>query len=167
MELPKDIKDEIWEYCRVNDITDLNNFITKMVKNGFTSEKFGSTPWKKPVEIKEVEKIVEKEVIKEVEKIVEVIKEVEVEKEVFVTDDEANKALKKGLEETTQTLREMTLDFGAERKVSSETIKGLNDEIDVLNREKSDLHRKIKQLENELETVKNKSKRDIYGDTYE
>ena len=55
MELPKNIKDEIWDYCRLNDITDLNGFITKMVTNGFTSEKFGSTPWEKPAEVKEVE----------------------------------------------------------------------------------------------------------------
>ena len=57
--LPKNIKDEIWDYCRLNDITDLNGFITKMVTNGFTAEKFGSTPWKQEIEIKEVEKIVE------------------------------------------------------------------------------------------------------------
>ena len=54
MELPKDIKDEIWDYCRVNDISSVDDFITKMVKQGFTSEKFGSTPWDKPTEIKEV-----------------------------------------------------------------------------------------------------------------
>ena len=75
MELPKEIKNEIWEYCRTNNITNVDEFITNMVSRGFTSEKFGAVPWEKPPEIKEVEKIVEKEVIKEVP--VEVIKEVE------------------------------------------------------------------------------------------
>ena len=109
MELPKDIKDEIWDYCRVNNISSVDDFITKMVKQGFTSEKFGSTPWDKPTEVKEVEVI--KEVEKIVEKKIEVIKEVEVikeiEKEVFVTDDEANKVLKKQLAETTKTIQDM------------------------------------------------------------
>jgi hypothetical protein len=91
MEIPKDLKDEVWEYCRLNDITDLNAFIIRMLRQGYSTEKYGPTPFKiggnsekevivekrveVPVEvIKEVEKIVEVpiEVIKEVEKIVEV-----------------------------------------------------------------------------------------------
>jgi hypothetical protein len=97
MELPKDLKDEIWEYCRLNDITDLNAFMVRMLKQGYNIEKYGATPFKmgqKEPEIieKEIirEVIVEKEVIKEVivekEKIVEVIKEVPVEviKEIIV-----------------------------------------------------------------------------------
>jgi len=169
MELPKDLKDEIWEYCRLNDITNVDEFIVKMIKSGFTSDKYGSTPWEKPAEIKEVEKIVE--VIKEVEKevIKEVIKEVEVvvEKEVFVTDDEANKELQRKLTGTTQLIEEMTLDFNAERKVSAQMIDELHASNITLNLEKSDLKTKIQQLENELETEKNKPKQeedDIYGE---
>jgi hypothetical protein len=80
MELPKDLKDEIWEYCRLNDITDLNAFMVRMLRQGYTTEKYGPTPFK----IGQSEpQIVEKEVIKEVEKIVEVPVEVVVEKEVI------------------------------------------------------------------------------------
>ena len=102
MEIPKKIKDEIWEYCRLNNITDVEGFTQKMLKQGFTVEKFGAVPNERVIE-KEVEKIVEVpvekivekivevvkevEVIKEVDKIVEVIKEIEVIKEVQVTDD--------------------------------------------------------------------------------
>lgn len=85
MELPKDLKDEILEYCRLNDITDLNAFMVRMLRQGYTTEKYGPTPFKmggnseKQIE-KEliVEKIVEVpvEVIKEVEKIIEVPVEV-------------------------------------------------------------------------------------------
>ena len=84
MKLPKDIKDEIWQYCKANNITNVDEFITNMVSRGFTAEKFGAVPWEKPAKVKEVEKIVEKEVIKEVP--VEVIKEVEkiVEKKIEV-----------------------------------------------------------------------------------
>ena len=82
MDLPKNLKDEIWDYCRVNNISNIDEFTLKLVKQGFTVEKFGATPTTKVVE-KEVEKIVEVPV----EKIVEKIVEVPVEKEVYVSDD--------------------------------------------------------------------------------
>ena len=91
MEIPKNIMNQIWEYCRLNNITDIEDFTIKMVKQGFSVEKYGSTPIGS-VSVKEVEKIVE--VVKEipVEKIVEVIKEVPiekiVEKEIYITDDQ-------------------------------------------------------------------------------
>ena len=95
MDLPKDLKDKIWDYCRLNDITDLNGFIVKTLKKGFDFEvygllektlnegekdlKTGSIEEKQVIKEVIVEKRVEipVEVIKEVEKIVEVIKEVE------------------------------------------------------------------------------------------
>lgn len=58
MILSKELKDEIWEYCRVNDITAVDDFTLKLIKQGFTIEKFGATPITKTVE-KIVEKIVE------------------------------------------------------------------------------------------------------------
>ncbi len=44
MDLPQNIKDEIWEYCRLNNITNIDDFILKMVKQGFTVEKYGAVP---------------------------------------------------------------------------------------------------------------------------
>jgi len=81
MELPKRLKDEIWEYCRLNDIPNIDDFITKMIQQGYTVEKFGSTPINSG-NVTEVEKIVEVpvEVIKEVIIEKEVIKEIPVEK---------------------------------------------------------------------------------------
>jgi len=78
MEVPKKLKDEIWEYCRLNDISNIDEFIINMIRQGYSVEKFGATPLG-TTEVKEVEKIVE--VIREVpvEKIIE--------KEVFITDD--------------------------------------------------------------------------------
>jgi hypothetical protein len=96
--------DEFLEYCRLNDIKDVEKLAKETFQRGFTILKYGETP----NGIKGSEKIVEKEVIKEVivekeilvEKIVEVIKEVPVEmkgetqiitkeviKEVTVTDN--------------------------------------------------------------------------------
>lgn len=76
MEIPKELNDEIWEYCRINNITDINGFIIKLVKQGFTIQKYGATPYAIDNGPKEVEviKVVKEEVIKEVP--VEVIKEV-------------------------------------------------------------------------------------------
>ena len=91
MELPKDLKDKIWNYCRLNDITDLNGFMVKTLKKGFDIEVYGllgETLNEGEKHLKtggEQEKWVEKEVIveKRVEIPVEVIKEVIVEKEII------------------------------------------------------------------------------------
>ena len=98
MELPKDLKDKVWNYCRLNDITDVNGFIIKTLKKGLDVEVYGllgktlnegekdlktGVIEEKRVEIEVIREIrveIPVEVIKEVEKIVEVIKEVPVEK---------------------------------------------------------------------------------------
>jgi hypothetical protein len=90
MEIPKKIKDEIWEYCRINDIPNIDEFILKMVNQGFTVEKYGAAPAAKE---RVVEKIVEKIVEVHVDKIIEKIVEVPVEKEVYITDNSQVKDL--------------------------------------------------------------------------
>lgn len=69
---------EVFDYCYLNGIVDVNSFLDKCLKQGFDIEKYGLLG----EEGKIVEKVVE--VVKEVpvEKIVEIIKEVEVIKEV-------------------------------------------------------------------------------------
>ena len=74
MEIPKDLSNDIWDFCRNNNITNIDDFTLKLLKQGFTSEKFGSTPM-----ITTKEKIVEK--------IVEV--------PVTMVDDEVSENLKK------------------------------------------------------------------------
>ena len=107
MKLPKEIKNEIWEYCKANNITNVDEFITSMVTRGFTAEKFGSVPWEKPAKVKEVEKIVEKEVIKEVP--VEVIKEVE-------------KVVEKRVEVPVEVIKEVPVDKIVEKEVIKEIV---------------------------------------------
>lgn len=82
MELPKELKTEIWNYCLANDITNIDEFIIGLTKSGFTIHKYGSVP---QLETKE----------KVVEKIIEVPKEIIVEKivEKIVTNDEGLKEL--------------------------------------------------------------------------
>ena len=90
----KDNKD-VYEYCRINGITDINKFIQECFKQGYDIKKYGllgktGGEDEKRVEIEVIrEKRVEVpvEVIKEIEKIVEVpieiIKEIPVEKVVI------------------------------------------------------------------------------------
>lgn len=153
MEIPKKLKDEIWEYCRLNDISNIEDFIIKMVRQGYTVEKFGATPLGTG-EVKEVEKVVE--VIKEVpvEKIVEVIKEIPVEKivekEVYITDD-------KEVEKLTKELESVKKNESVHLNGLREKVNELNEkdgEIDTLNRRISDLNSKILQLEGDLEKKK-------------
>ena len=96
MELPKDLKEEIWDYCRLNDITNIDEFTTKLVRQGFTVEKFGATPTTKIVE-KIVEKIIEVPVEKIVERTIEVpvnIVDTELEEKIknYIKDIEDSKA---------------------------------------------------------------------------
>lgn len=57
MEIPKTLKDEIWDYCRLNNITNIDEFTLSLLTKGFTVEKYGATP-EANVTIKTVEKLV-------------------------------------------------------------------------------------------------------------
>jgi vacuolar-type H+-ATPase subunit I/STV1 len=124
MELPKDIKDEIWQYCMANDITDINGFILTLVKSGFTIEKYGYDPNGNKPETKIVEKEVVKEVIKEV------VKEVPVEKIVKVSDDsEINKLLTE--------INELNIKHSAELSEYDEKVRSLEEKITELEKNKN------------------------------
>jgi hypothetical protein len=159
MELPKDLKDEIWEYCRLNDITDLNAFMVRMLKQGYNIEKYGATPFKmgqKEPEIieKEIirEVIVEKEVIKEVivekEKIVEVIKEVPVEviKEIIV--EKIGGITENRVEVPVEVIKEVIKEVIVEKIV----------EVPIKNdKQVKELEQQVENLKIELELEKNRN----------
>jgi len=140
MELPKDIQNEIWDYCRMNSITNVDQFIINMVKQGFNVEKYGTSPIMPQVIEKEIEKIVEKVIEVPVEKIVEKVVEVPVEKivEKVITDDSQVKELLVKLE---------TL----ERELKLEKEKTSGSEL-------GKLYQKIQRLEDLLEIEKNRNK---------
>lgn len=158
MEIPKNIKDQIWEYCRLNDVTDLNTFMLKCLQQGFNIEKYGLTPFpteqKKPEIIeKEVIKEILVEVIKEVEKIVEVEKiiEVPIEKivEVTITDNELIDKLQKEIKDLVEKKTQLELQLKKERQKLTE-LSNFGDETMV------NLKQKIENLEIELELEKNR-----------
>jgi hypothetical protein len=149
MEIPKKLKDEIWEYCRMNDIPNIDEFIIKMVQQGYTVEKFGATPIGTG-EVTEVEKIVEKIVEVPVEKIVEKTIEVPVEKivekEVYITDDEQ-------VNELSQKIV----------RVEKEN-KDLKEKVSLLESKPPKVIEKEVTVEKIVKVKEKKSNNDIYGD---
>jgi hypothetical protein len=152
--LPKNIKDDIWNYCRANNITNMDKFIVDMVIQGLNIEKYGTSPITPQVIEKEVIKEVIKEVVKEVhvpvEKIIEKIVEVPIEKivkvpvekivEKLITDDSQIKELLDKISELEKKLK------NSENKSSK-----------VSEKKEKDLLEKIKKLEDDLELEKNKT----------
>ena len=55
--LSKKIEDDILEYCKLNEITDINNFIEKILRNGLNIEKYGNKPEDSHPSCKEVSSI--------------------------------------------------------------------------------------------------------------
>jgi hypothetical protein len=187
VDVPQELKDEIWDFCRVNNITNLDSFTVNLIKQGFAIEKYGNSPIPAQIVEKEiikeievikevevpVEKIVEKIVEIPVEKIVEVIKEVSVEKivEKIITDDSQVKELAvkiESLEKEVETVREKTLKevSDKEKDLSNKIILLEKDlELEKLKTSNSGLTKLYDQINNlesmlELERNRNKAKKE-------
>lgn len=159
MKIPKKLKDEVWEYCRLNNITDIDAFIIKSTQQGFNIEKYGTTPFKiggKELEVieKEVIKVItattEVEIIREVPVEIEVIKVVEKIVEVTVTDNELINKLKAEIKELGGEITKLGEDLDGERN----TIKDMSNSDG--NTTKT-LKQQIKNLKIELEMEKNRN----------
>lgn len=145
MNIPKELSDDIWEFCRLNDITNIDEFKLKLLKQGYTMEKYGATP--QTIEkIVEVEKIIEKIIEVPIEKVVEVQVEKIVEKNVYISDDT----------KITELTSKLTSIEDDKRNLESQ-IDGYVSEIEKLKNDISELNKKI-------EAEKGKNKRDIYGE---
>jgi hypothetical protein len=152
MEIPKKFKDEIWDYCRINDIPNIDEFILKMITQGFTVERYGAAPTarEKIVEkIVEVEKIIEKIIEVPVEKIIEKV----IEKEVLITDNSEIIGLTQKINDLESTI------IDNNQKHTSETEKLHSD----YKKQLTEKDENISKLTNELDIEKRK-KRDIYGE---
>ena len=60
MEIPKELLEDIKQYCKANNIVDVDKYIVKIIRQGHLIEKFGSTPFNKEPEVIIKEVIVEK-----------------------------------------------------------------------------------------------------------
>jgi hypothetical protein len=156
MTIPKNIKDDINQYCKLNNIENVESFIIKVLKSGFDIEKYGllndTTP--KIIE-KEIEKIVYRDIIKEVPVVeyveVEIIKEIPIEiiKEIIV---EKEIPVENGVIKEVIVEKEVIIENKEKQKALESTIQKLRNELNEKNK-------KIVELENvltEIKTVYNK-----------
>ena len=161
MEIPKKLKDEFWEYCRLNNITDIDSFMLKSLQQGFNIEKYGTTPFKiggEPEVIeKEVIKVItattEVEVVREVPVEIEVIKEVEKIVEVTVTDNELIDKLQEDLAKANSNLDNILGEKNEEIETLNQKISDLNTEI-IQQQEEFSNNNLVKQLKQQLENLK-------------
>jgi len=159
MKVPKKIKDEVLEYCKLNNISDIETFMLKALQQGFNIEKYGITPFKiggKELEVieKEVIKVItattEVEVVREVPIEIEVIREVEKIVEVTVTDNELIDKLKEEINKLGGEIIKLEKDLDGER----DTVKDLsNSDGSII----KTLNQQIKNLKTELEIEKNRN----------
>ena len=154
IKLPIELEEDINSYCKANNITDIDSYVTRIFKSAQTIEKYGATPMTKE---RIVEKIVEK--IVEVDKNIYVDVPVEkiVEKEIYISDDSKTIEL---------TNKITSLEYEAIR------IKKEHDNnIEILENKNTSLTNTLEQLKKELdetkvllEEEKNKKRKDIYGE---
>lgn len=93
--IPNNFKKELTEYCKLNNIEDIDAFYLKIMKSGFNIEKYGLLDNQTTEKIVEVPKI----------EYIEVVKEVLVDK---IVEKDSKKQLE--LEKTLQLLRTELLD---------------------------------------------------------
>ena len=126
IEIPQNIKEEFEQYCKLNEIKEINDLAFRCFISGFNIEKYGPTP----MGHKEViEKVIE------VEKIIEKI----VEKEIPITDDrkmqeflteiQELKDQYKDLENITGEKDSQLITLSSQTEYYQTQIKGLQNEI--------------------------------------
>jgi phosphomevalonate kinase len=126
IEIPQNIKEEFEQYCKLNEIKEINDLAFRCFISGFNIEKYGPTPMgQKEV----IEKVIE------VEKIIEKI----VEKEIPITDDSKTqeflteiqklKNQYKDLENLTGEKDSQLLTLSSQTEYYQTQIKGLQNEI--------------------------------------
>ena len=131
---PSQLK-SVQEYCKLNNVDDVNKFITKCFTEGFNIKKFGllGDDSKKPVEIEVIREI-------RVEVPVEVIREVEVIKEVIVEVPVTN---------TVETIIEVGKP-NDKTKLLQETLQKLRKELS----EKNSRIKELEEINKQMESVR-------------
>jgi hypothetical protein len=163
---------EVYDYCYLNQIIDMNSFVNKCFKQGFDIQKYGmlggETVEPEVIEkIVEVEKIVEipvdriVETIKEVEVVKyvdrEVIKEIPVEKIVKIYDKSEPQIIEKIVEVPIEKevikeiIKEVPIEGSSEKsKLLESTLFNLRKELQTKQIKINELESKVKDLEGQL-----------------
>lgn len=184
LEVDKKYLDDILDFCRLNDIEDINHFVNLCFKQGFDIKKYGLLNNEDEIKIveKEIIKYVDREIIKEVpvEKIIENIKEVEkiievpvevikevivekevpVEKIVTIYDKSNDKELFGKIEQLENEISKKDEELDILRHLNDEKPKNDRSQMlqDTLNKVRSESLQKdeiIKQLEERINKINN------------
>ena len=161
---------EVYDYCYLNQIIDMNYFVTKCFKQGFDIQKYGMLGEQTEVKevIKEVEKIVEVpvekiveivkeipgptteiEVVKYVDR--EVVKEVPVEKIVKIYDNNEPQIIEKEI--IKEVIKEVPVEGSDEKtKMLQTTLHNLRKELQLKNTKINELEDRVRSLEGQLST---------------
>jgi len=121
IEINKVLQKDFDDYCKLNEVENVSNFIVKCAKDGLTLDKYGVAPFLPKSQIQEVP--VEREIIKEV------IKEIPVEKEVIV-----EKIITKEVKDThlIEELEKLKLELVEAKTLINEQNNKIKEQDDVL-----------------------------------
>ena len=121
IEINKKLQKDFDDYCKLNEVENVPNFIVKCAKDGLTLDKYGVAPFLPKSQIQEVP--VEREIIKEV------IKEIPVEKEVIV-----EKIITKEVKDThlIEELEKLKLELVEAKTLINEQNNKIKEQDDVL-----------------------------------
>lgn len=141
----KEIKD-VEEFCKLNKIEDVGNFLHGCLIQGYEIEKYGLLDGKTPAKV--IEREVEKIVFKEIETIVEkpIIEYVEIEKEIIKEVP---------VEKTVEKIVEVIKEIPVEKIVIQEVIKEVPIEKVIVKTEYVTDETKVRELVDELEQLRN------------
>jgi len=168
--LNKQNQKDLTDYCKLNNIEDVDKFFQKCFKRGYDIERYGliGNNTEKIIEYVEKEipieviKYVEKEtikeipieVIKEVEKIVEIIKEVPVEQKIFSTNEViVEKIVEVPIEVEKIVEKIVRVEVIKEVEKPNEKMGMLQETLMKLRREIGDKDKTITELNNKIEQL--------------
>ena len=160
--LNKQNQKDLTDYCKLNNIEDVDKFFQKCFKRGYDIERYGliGNNTEKIIEYVEKEipieviKYVEKETIKEVEKIVEIIKEVPVELKIFSTNEViVEKIVEVPIEVEKIVEKIVQVEVIKEVEKPNEKMGMLQETLMKLRREIGDKDKTITELNNKIEQL--------------
>lgn len=152
--LNKQNQKDLTDYCKLNNIEDVDKFFQKCFKRGYDIERYGLISNNTEKIIEYVEKEIPIEVIKYVDKIVEIIKEVPVERKIFSTNEViVEKIVEVPIEVEKIVEKIVQVEVIKEVEKPNEKMGMLQETLMKLRREIGDKDKTITELNNKIEQL--------------
>ena len=152
--LNKQNQKDLTDYCKLNNIEDVDKFFQKCFKRGYDIERYGLIRNNTEKIIEYVEKEIPIEVIKYVDKIVEIIKEVPVERKIFSTNEViVEKIVEVPIEVEKIVEKIVQVEVIKEVEKPNEKMGMLQETLMKLRREIGDKDKTITELNNKIEQL--------------